>query len=128
MPEKVRPREAAQEEDDAEYIEVKVMVHDSPITVRIKKGTKRSEVLKIVKEEAKKLGVVIGDLKEWSISFHGEHISIDPETGTISEDQDSIIENTTSLILTQRVIGGILYPVRSLRQKKTGFFSAEVPS
>lgn len=118
MAERVVQRTTTHQHEGKEYIEVTVLFHSRPVKVRVKKGSTKKEIWETIKREAAKEGIIIGDLRELTITMEGKIVIIDDATGTIKEVdeitgeeqevQDEVVYNDIVVGITGNVEGGKL--------------------
>lgn len=118
MAERVVQRTTTHQHEGKEYIEVTVLFHSRVVKVRVKKGSTKKEIWEAIKREAAKEGIIIGNLRELTITIDGTVVIIDEATGTIKEVdeltgeerkvQDEVVYNNIVVGITANVEGGKL--------------------
>ena len=122
MTQKTRTRSSSGSRDnEGDYMEVKVVFHAKVVTVKVRRGATKLELIQAVIEEALKEGVQIGNIKQWTVTLNGKKLLIDLETGVILEvDEDTDItrevqneetEENSVLVMTQNIKGGPKQPM-----------------
>lgn len=98
-----RPHEGG----DDDYIEVEAIVHasDLPQTVKVKRGATPQEVLDAVVEAARGCGIVIENINLWNVLINDREIVI--EHGKVKHNDAFVLNENATLVMSQRVIGGL---------------------
>lgn len=98
-----RPRDGGNED---EYIGIEAIVHASylPEMVKVKRGATPQEVLDVVIEAARGLGVIIENINLWNVLINDREIVI--EEGKVKHNDAFVLNENATLVMSQRVVGG----------------------
>ena len=107
MAQQTRSHGAATEEQ-GEYVEVEVTVHGTYIgKVKVKKGAKLQEILDAVIAAAKEQGIdIVFAVEGWTLLVDDEIITVNAD-GKVREEQNRVVTQNITLVLSQKVVGGI---------------------
>ena len=100
-------KNTSEAEDQEGKIKIKVVIHGRTAKeVWVKKGSTVQQILDEVKKEIEKEGGATVNLSVWTIRLNGNLITVGKD-GKVQEDQNAPVNTNATLVMVQKVVGGI---------------------